>query len=67
MRGHLEVEPAGREKRPSLIVDCLSGPAWSAECEAQPQPRCGRQHLLRRSPWAGLSHAGRTHHNRRTR
>jgi hypothetical protein len=47
----------GREKRSSLIIDCLSGPAWSAKCEAQPQPRGGRQHQLHCSQWAAPSHA----------
>jgi len=47
----------GRENGTSLIVDCLSGPAWSAECEAQPQPRGGRQHPLRCSQWVAPSHA----------
>ncbi len=47
----------GREKGTSLIVDCLSGPDWSAGCEAQAQPRGGRQHLVRCSQWAAPFHA----------
>ena len=41
------IQGTGRGKGTSLIADCLAGPAWSAECEAQPQPRGGRQHPAR--------------------
>ena len=47
----------GGQRGTSLIVDCLSGSAWSAECAAQPQPRGGRQHRLCCSQWAAPSHA----------